>query len=121
MNPKAPTPKRGPERVIQDALVKYLRERGWVVKETHGNMYQNGLPDLYAAHIRYGARWVEVKNPLGYAFEASQLEFFPLLASAGVGVWVLTAASESEYQKLFQPYNWWQYLSVASPTTRRTC
>ena len=118
MNPRKLTPKRGPEREIQDDLVRYLREHGWVVKETHGNLYQNGLPDLYCANRRYGARWVEVKNPEKYHFEASQLEFFPLLASAGVGVWVLTAATESEYQKLFLPANWWQFLSCAKPHTR---
>lgn len=101
---------RGPERVIQDALILFLRERGWVVKETHGNMYQSGLPDLYIAHKSYGSRWVEVKNPLAYSFTPAQMEFFPQLASVGIGVWILTAAEEYEYRKLFKPCNWYSFL-----------
>lgn len=112
--------KRGPERIIQDDLIAFLRLRGWVVRETHGNLYQNGFPDLYCAHSSYGARWIEVKNPASYQFEASQLEFFPQLYSVGVGVWVLVAATEEEYKKLFKPCNWWQYLSCAKGTTRVT-
>ncbi len=67
----------------------------------------------------YGARWIEVKNPVSFKFENSQLEFFPQLASVGVGVWVLTAATEEEYRKLFKPRNWWQYLSVSQAHKRR--
>jgi hypothetical protein len=113
--------KRGPERIIQDNLLKFLRDRGWVIKETHGNLYQHGFPDVYAAHKSYGSRWIEVKNPEKFAFEASQLEFFTQLGSVGVGVWVLTAATEEEYKKLFRPANWFFYLSVAQGHTRRTC
>ncbi len=105
--------KRGPERIIQDDLTKYLKNRDWLVRETHGNVYQNGFPDLYIAHFSYGQRWVEVKNPLSYSFTAAQLEFFPLLQSKGIGVWILVAANETEYKKLFQPSNWHRYLSVA--------
>jgi hypothetical protein len=109
--------RRGPERGVQDALIALLRARGWVVKETHGNLYQHGFPDLYCAHKSYGSRWVEVKVP-PVKFEASQLEFFPQLASVGIGVWVLVAATDDEYTKLFQPANWWTFLSTASATRR---
>jgi len=88
------------------------------VKETHGNIYQSGLPDLYIAHLRYGARWVEMKYSEAYKFTQAQLEFFPLLASVGVGVWVLTDASQSEYDKLWQPANWHQYLPVNKVISR---
>lgn len=124
VNPrKIANTKGGPERKIQDALITFLRERGWVVRETHGNLYQHGFPDLYCAHRMYGARWIEVKvdkNGL-VTFENSQLEFFPQLASVGVGVWVLTAATEEEYRKLFKPANWFLYLSVSQPARRRPC
>lgn len=114
MNPKKiVNTKRGPERIIQDALIDFLLVRRWVVRETHGNVYQNGFPDLYIAHKTYGQRWVEVKNPLSYSFTAAQLEFFPQLSSVQVGVWILTAATEYEYKKLFLPANWYTYLSVA--------
>lgn len=119
MTPKPPKPRVGPEAIIQGDFVNYLRMRQWVVRETHGNMYQSGFPDVYAAHVRYGARWVECKNPLAYSFTPAQLEFFPLLASAGIGVWIITAATDEEYYKLWQPANWWQYLPVAKPKVRK--
>jgi hypothetical protein len=83
------------------------------VKSTHGNIYQYGFPDLYIAHRSYGVRWIEIKNPDGYRFTGAQLEFFHQLASAGVGVWVLTAATEDEYKKLFSPANWHYFLMNA--------
>lgn len=109
------TKRSGPEREIQDALVDFLILKGWLVKETHGNEFQSGLPDLYCAHIRYGTRWVEVKNPLKYSFTPAQIDFFPKLAAVGVGVWILVAATEHEYNKLFQPANWYTYLSIWKP------
>jgi hypothetical protein len=104
--------KRGPEREIQDRVIKKLRGLGWIVKETHGNMYQSGFPDLYAAHKSYGSRWIEIKYVVKYAFTPAQLEFFPQLQSVGIGVWILVDDTDSEYSKLFRPANWYQYLSV---------
>ncbi len=104
--------KVGPEKLIQDALIDLLKIKDWMVKSTHGNIYQFGFPDLYCAHARYGSRWIEVKNPLKYAFTAAQLEDFPMFASKGIGIWVLTAATEYEYQKLFGPANWHTFLSI---------
>lgn len=104
--------KRGPERIIQNDLMYMLRGLSWSVRETHGNVYQNGFPDLYIAHKTYRTRWVEVKNPLAYAFTPAQLEYFQELSSKDVGVWILTAATETEYKKLFQPANWYQYLQI---------
>lgn len=107
-----PQKKEGPERIIQDDLKRFLEGKGWFVKETHGNIYQHGFPDLYACHRSYGARWVEVKNLAHYVFTKSQLETFPMFVAHGVGVWVLVAATEEEYKKLFQPCNWYQYLAI---------
>lgn len=104
--------KEGPERKIQDELTLFLQLKGWYVKETHGNIYQHGFPDLYACHRSYGARWIEVKNPIQYSFTKSQLETFPMFVAHGVGVWILTAATEEEYQKLFKSCNWYQFLSI---------
>lgn len=88
-----------------------LRTKGWFVKETHGNMYQSGFPDLFATHKDYGHRWIEVKNPESYKFQRSQLLDFPRFCAAGSGVWILVAATPAEYKKLFQPYNWRSYLT----------
>ena len=114
MDPKTARNKRGPEHVIQDELICYLRNLGWFCKTMHGSMFQSGMPDLFCCHVRYGHRLVEVKLPnmKGSKFTPAQLETFPQLCSHGSGVWVLTAATDEEYQKLFKKFNWWQYLDV---------
>jgi len=104
--------KAGPEAKIQKSILEMLRIRGWFVKETHGNMYQCGFPDLFACHSKYGQRWIEVKNPLAYHFTGAQLEDFPKICAHGSGVWILVAATDEEYEKLFKAPNWYQYLSV---------
>lgn len=104
--------KEGPEAKIQRELIDFLKVRDWLVKETHGNIYQFGFPDLYAAHRKYGQRWVEVKNATKYEFTPAQLEFFPQLVAHGIGVWILVAATEAEYEKLFKPCNWYHYLMM---------
>lgn len=106
MDPTHLRKRKAPERIIQDDLVVFLRSREWHVMETHGNMFQCGFPDLYAFHKKYGARWIEVKNPLKYQFTSAQLEHFPKMGS----VWILIAANESEYKKLWLPPNWWTYI-----------
>lgn len=99
----------GPEAVIERAIADKLRKLGWIVIHTHGNEYQMGFPDLWCAHRRYGQRWIEVKNPSGYTFTPAQREVFPLMASADVGIWVLTSDDDYEINKLFGPANWWAY------------
>lgn len=112
MVPFSPKKKGEPEKEIRTDLINFLKLRDWYCTITHGNMYQSGLPDVYACHIRYGTRWIEVKNPKKYSFTPAQLEVFPKLAAHGVGVWVLTEATEAEYNKLFKPANWYTYLSI---------
>lgn len=114
MDPKIARSKRGPEGKIQDDIMTMMRNYGWYVKHTHGSQFQSGLPDLYCTHVRYGARWVEVKLPNmeGSKFTSAQLEDFPLLCAHGAGVWVLTAATETEYRKLFTKFNWYMYLGI---------
>lgn len=103
-----------PEAKIQKALIKYLRNLGWFVKATHGNAYTDGWPDLFACHRTYGSRWIEVKLPemKGSKYTKAQVRDFPYFCENGSGVWVLTGATDEEYQKLFEPPNWWKYLSV---------
>jgi hypothetical protein len=109
-----PRRKHGPEHGIQKEIIQYLTFRGWFVKETHGNMYQSGFPDLFCTHARYGHRWVEVKDPnrTGDPFTPAQKKTFPLLCMHGSGVWVLVGANDREYDKLFRKFNWWQYTGV---------
>lgn len=114
MDPMIPrkTRRLGPEAVIQEGVMMRLKSFDWAVLATHGNEYQMGFPDLWAAHTRYGQRWIEIKNPAGYSFTAAQQEVFPLMSSKGVGIWILTAATDEELKKLFLPPNWYQYLSI---------
>jgi hypothetical protein len=121
-------PVKGPEAKIQADIKKFLEDRKWFVKNMHGNMYQSGIPDLYACRRKffYGTgkstwddtskpltRWIEVKYGEKYKFTPAQLRDFPKFTAEGVGIWVMVAATEAEYRKLFQPPNWWQYLQAA--------
>ena len=69
-------------------------------------MFQHGIPDLFAAHRKYGQKWIEVKNPLKFSFTDRQQENFPLMEAAGVGIWILFSDSDEELGKLFKPANW---------------
>jgi len=114
MKPFKPTrhAKRGPEAQIQDAVMSMLLMKGWYVKHLHGNMFQYGLPDLFCTHYQYGIRLVEIKQPVGYSFTPAQKEEFPKIIAHGCGIWVLTAATEEEYQKLFKRSNLYLYLDI---------
>jgi len=103
-----------PEAKIQKAIVKMLTNLGWLAKATHGNAYSRGWPDIFASHPIIGHRWIEVKLPnmKGSKYTAAQLEWFPKFKEFGSGVWVLTAASDEEYKKLFDAPNWIYYLDV---------
>ena len=103
-----------PEAKIQRAIMDMMTLRGWWCKQTHGNAYTEGWPDFFSCHYSYGQRWVEVKLPnmKGSHFTSAQLRDFLEFMAHGSGVWILTAASEGEYQKLFEPPNWWKYLDV---------
>jgi len=101
-----------PEHRIQKAIIAYLKARDWDVMVTHGNMYQQGFPDLYAIHYIHGTKWIEVKNPLKFSFTPAQRRFFPLITGAGTGIWILTGATDEEYDKLFKYElgNWHVYM-----------
>lgn len=109
------------EASIQLKIIKMLEDKDWYVFVTHGNNFQSGFPDLYAIHERYGTRWIEVKQPVGYVFTRAQKKNFHKFSEKGVGIWVLTAATEDEYQRLFDAPNWYVFLmsSTARPTETR--
>lgn len=102
---------KGEEYKIQQKIKKYLENRGWFVKVLTGTMYQWGLSDLLVCHKDYGIKLIEVKNPNRYSFTAAQIHEFPKFISHGAPIYVLTAANEENYQRLFQPSNLWLYLS----------
>lgn len=101
-----------PESKIQSEVIDYLKIRDWFVRPVGPSAASCGWPDLYAAHKRYGPRWIEIKRPVGFSFTPAQIDTFPLLYAHGVGVWVVVAATDIEIQKLFQPPNWHYYLSI---------
>lgn len=98
--------KHGPEWHIQEDLRRFLKVRGWLVERMIGNAFQMGIPDLYLHHPRWGERWVDVKQPKNYTFTREQKLKWPLWDSFGAGIWILTAATQAEYDKLFRPPNW---------------
>lgn len=100
-----------PEAKIQKAVIEQLKINDWFVKNTHGNIYSSGLPDLYCAHKKYGQRWIEVKNPEAYSFTSAQRETFLLMAAAGVGIWIATDPKEIP-DLLFKPPNLIFYLGI---------
>ena len=57
-------------------------------------------------HKQWGHRWVEVKRPKGYSFTKRQKQRFPAWSAEGIGIWILTAATEEQYKLLFGPPNW---------------
>ncbi len=103
---------RKPETILQGKIVNFLKIRDWSVFPTHGSMYQYGFPDLYCIHRRYGTRWIEVKMPDKYSFTPAQMDTFPEFTSKGVGIWILNAATETQYKWLFKPPNWHMFLSI---------
>jgi hypothetical protein len=105
-----PRKKGRPEAKIQDAIIKKLRYLEWLVKPTHGNAYQSGFPDLFAAHVKYGQRWIEVKNAAAYSFTPAQIEWFPQFSAAQCGIWILVSDSDEEIKKLMAPPNWHTYM-----------
>lgn len=102
-------PAHGPEYHIQEDLMEYMKARGWLVERMIGNAFQVGIPDLYCFHPRWGERWIDVKNPESYSFTKAQRIKWPVWEDYKCGIWILTAASQEEYDKLFAPPNFRQF------------
>jgi len=105
--------KHGPEWKIQQNLVRYLRDRGWMVEVMQGNMFQTGIPDLFIAHLKFGIRFIDVKNPGHYTFTRAQRKKWPNWEKYKVGIWILVAADEENYDRLFKPPNMRDYWKPA--------
>ena len=99
----------GPEYGIQQEVVRFLWLRGWWVERLVGFAWQYGLPDLIAGHPKWGIRFVEVKNENAYEMTRAQKLKFPILDKFGFGIWILTEATEEQYDRLFKPPNWKDY------------
>lgn len=99
-------PAHGPEFKIQADLIRFLQARGWHVERMIGNAFQSGIPDLYIYHKQWGARWVDVKQPNKYSFTKAQKLKWPVWERAGVGIWIVTEASEAGTDCLYGPPNW---------------
>lgn len=87
-----------------------MAKRGWFVKHIHGNQFLSGMPDLFCYHPRFGLRMVELKIERGknkyLSFTDAQKLMFPVMATYGIGIWVLVKDTIPEYQKLMKPPNW---------------
>lgn len=101
--------RHGPEYKIQADFIKFLRARGWWVERLVGNAFQRGVPDLYIAHPEFGQRWLDIKNPIAYEYTKAQIQKWPVWDQYGIGIWIITAATEEEYDKLWKPPNWKLY------------
>ena len=107
-----------PELEIQRELAEFLTSRGWLVEPMLADAFQNGVPDFYCHHPKYGERWVEVKRADHYTFTLRQRQTWPAWEASGVGIWILTAATEEQYGLLFKAPNWRQFWreSFGTPT-----
>jgi len=109
VDPKKFRDKHGPEYKIQKAVIRFLEDRGWHVERLIGNQLQTGIPDIFLMHPKHGTRWVDIKVPGGGNYTKAQIAKWPVWEKHGCGVWILTAATEEEYDKLFQPANMRDY------------
>jgi hypothetical protein len=103
-------PKHGGEWHIQQKLTAYLKAEGWHVERMIGNAFQTGVPDLYAAHPKWGTRWIDVKRPgKDYSFTKAQKRKWPVWEAFGIGIWILTGVDQENYDRLFKAPNWRDY------------
>lgn len=102
-------PRHGPEWYIQRDLMTFMRQRGWMIERMIGNALQKGIPDLYCRHPKWGERWIDVKNPVKYSFTREQKLKWPVWEHFRCGIWILTAATQTEYDKLFDHPNWREF------------
>lgn len=106
---KKPVFRSNPEARIQADIITFLERRGWFVKQTHGNAYSSGFPDLYCYHKKHGERWIDVKNPKRYVYTKAQVQNWPEMDAAGIGIWIMFAADEENYLFLFKEPNFMDF------------
>lgn len=101
--------RRNEEAKIRANLLAFLLGLGWWVEITHGGAFQSGFPDLYCTHPEHGIRWIDTKVEGKYEYTKAQRKKWPVWHKHGTGIWILTGASMSQYERLFQPPNWLDY------------
>ena len=103
-----------PEQAIQTKIVRKLTAQGWYIIKTHGNQFQSGLPDLWACHELYGARWIEIKLPnfKGSRFTPAQRTVLPKILAKRIGIWIRTSDDDAELAKLTRKSNCAYYLRL---------
>ena len=105
-------------KLIVKPFKDLLIYRGWVVKNFHGNQFQEGVPDAYICHMSYTPRWVEFKVVDEYGkihLTPAQKKLFPVWQSLGVPIYIIAAKDlrgsdnqllrERLYKKLFEEPN----------------
>lgn len=97
------------ELKIRTDLREFLEIRGWLVIIMVGNRFQSGVPDLYCFHPVYKERWIDTKVAGRYEFTKAQIKKWPIWSAHGVGIWIITEATDDEYKKLFESPNWKKY------------
>jgi hypothetical protein len=98
------------EKRIRDKEIRPLLEGlGWLVEVTHGNKYMKGFPDLYLGHPQYGQRWVDVKVENNYDYTPAQRDKWPKWHTYGIGIWIMTAGTHEQVERLFRSPNWLDY------------
>ena len=103
--------KQGPEYKIQQAIIKYLEDRGWLVRVLNAGLYNVGLPDLLIMRKIEGIKFVEVKTPVkNVKFTAAQWKYYPQYCANGGPVYILTGADHENYMRLFGKSNLWIYM-----------
>lgn len=106
---KKPVFRGNPEKKIETEIREFLALRGWLVEKTHSSAYSSGWPDLMCWHPEHGLRWVDVKVKGRYHYTKSQCQTWPKWEGHGLGVWIMVAATEEEYAKLFDRPNFRDY------------
>ncbi len=99
-----------PEDAVQEKIIIFLNQRGWMVEKMHGNAFQKGIPDLYCWNAGLQMhRWIDVKVEGRHEYTKSQCQKWPKWEKNGLGVWIMMDATEEWYAKLFEPHNFWDY------------
>jgi hypothetical protein len=104
---------------IGDPLRLYMEYQGWKLVKTHGNQFQQGLPDYYCMHSKFSPKWVETKIH-GRPLTPAQKALFPIMLSMNVPLWIIDGHDfrgevglrplKAAYSKLFEPSNAALYL-----------
>ncbi len=98
--------KQETDNQLRRKIVKYLTLRGWYVEPLLSNAYHDGIPVLYCFKREYGFRWVEPKRPDDRSLTRLQWRKFSEWEEVNLPIWILTAATQEQYDLLFGPPNW---------------